>query len=145
MTASQFITIPEDGRQTMKNVSRASGFFGALILVIAAAACDEDPTSQSLGTASFIQPSFTVVNTAANTPFSLTATVRDAQLNQLGMQIEAASSNATLVRIDTTRFVPELNETRYVMRAGVTTRRDSATVTLSASGLTKAVKVIVTP
>jgi hypothetical protein len=129
----------------MKTVSRAIKFFGAMMLVMAVAACDEDPTDSTLGTPSFIQPSFTVTNQPANTAFSLSATLRDPQLNQLGTQIEASSSNATLVRIDSTRFVAELNETRYFMKSGVTTRRDSATVTLSASSLTKTVKVIITP
>ena len=128
----------------MKNVSRTIRFVGAMLLVIAAAACSEDPTSGSLGNPSFIQPSFTTVNTTANTAFSLSATVRDAQLNQLGMEV-AASSSSALVRIDSTRYVSELNETRYFLKSGVTTRKDSATVTLTASGLTKAVKVVVSP
>jgi hypothetical protein len=128
----------------MKGILRALSCIGAFALVASAGACS-DPTSAAVGTPIAISPNFVQYHTTPNTQFTITAHLLDAELNSLNTQVAASVANAALVKTDSTVFVPEINETRFFFRAGTTTKIDSTAVTLTASGLTKNVEIVVSP
>jgi hypothetical protein len=128
----------------MKGFVRALSYVGAFALVASAAACT-DPTTAGVGTPINISPNFISYNAKSGTQFTLTAHLLDAELNSLGTKVDATIANTVLIKQDSAPFVPEINETRFFLKPSTVTKLDSTNVTLSAAGLTKVVKIYVSP
>jgi hypothetical protein len=107
--------------------------------VVLLAACSDDPTNQGSGDA------FAIVSNRASTiqgvgsAFTVTARVVDRAGTSLPVQVTATSSKVDVVAVDSFRYAPELQETRFYLR---TLKVDaSAPVVLTAASLTDTVEV----
>ena len=110
-------------------------------LALGLSACTDDPTDEGAGDAFAIVTSVSTAAQSVGGRFTVTAQVVDRMGTPLPIQITASSVEADVVAVDSTIFVPEIQETRFFLR---TLKVDAgAAVILSAGALTDTVNVTV--
>lgn len=115
-----------------------------LVASAGVAACDEDPTEAGTGEPEAIVTTLSQTTRARNTAFTITAYAVDKNLHRIPGALVATPASAA-VTLDSTRYVPELSETRIYLKTGATaTPAPGATVTITGQGLSKDLKVIIT-
>ena len=122
------------------------GKFARLLVLVAplaltVAACSDDPTSEGVGDAFAIVTNKSATTIAVGGTFTVVAQVVDRAGTPLPMAVTVTSVNTTSVANDSTRFVPELQETRIYARA--LKAAANAPLILTAGALTDTVKVTV--
>jgi hypothetical protein len=103
------------------------------------AACSDDPTDEGSGDAFAIVTNRSSTEQGAGSAFTLTATVVDRLGTPLPIQVVATSGVPTSVVVDSTRYVPELQETRFYLRSLAVNA--AVPVVLTAEMLTDTVEV----
>lgn len=115
-----------------------------LVATAGVAACDEDPTSEGVGEPEAIVTTLSQTTRARNTAFTITAFAVDKNLHRIPGALTVTPADANVI-VDSTRYVPELSETRLYLKTGATAvPAPGATVTVTGQGLTKDLKVIIT-
>ena len=110
-------------------------------LALTLAACSDDPTSEGVGDAFAIVTNKSATTLGVGETFTLVAQVVDRAGTPLPIQVQATSAKPASVVLnnDSTKFVPELQETRFQAR---TLKVDaSAPLILTAGALTDTVFV----
>jgi len=130
----------------MKGFTRTLAYIAALGVAVVLTACS-DPTSGGIGKPTYIDPNCTRCNVRVNGTVTVTAFVRDDERNSLpdASSMSAVLSSSTLLHQDSTHYVIELSQQQFFLKAGASTKLDSAKVTLTSGSLSKDVWVIVNP
>jgi hypothetical protein len=131
---------------TLENFEMKIGKFARLLVLVAPlaltlAACSDDPTSEGVGDAFAIVTNKSATTAAVGDKFTVVAQVIDRAGTPLPIQVTVTAGNAAAVTNDSTRFVPELQETRIYARAVKAVA--SAPLILTAGALSDTVKVTV--
>lgn len=107
------------------------------------AACDEDPTAAGVGEPEAIVTTLSQTSRARNTAFTIIAYAVDKNLHRIPGALSVTPSPG--VTVDSTKYIPELTETRLYLRTGGTAApAPGVTVTIQGHNLTKDLKVIIT-
>lgn len=107
------------------------------------AACDEDPTSSGVGEPEAIVTTLSQTSRARNTPFTITAYAVDKNLHRIPGALSVTPSPG--VTVDSTKYIPELSETRLYLRTGGTAApAPGVTVKVQGHSLEKDIQVIIT-
>lgn len=108
-------------------------------LAVINSACSEDPTDEGRGDAFAIVTNRSSTEQGVGSEFTVTATVVDRLGTPLPIAVAATSSVPTSVTVDSTVFVPELQETRFYLRSLEVNA--AVPVVLTAAALTDTVEV----
>ena len=113
----------------------------ALVAALGAVACSDDPTEANSGEPFAIVTDRTQITVARNTSTAITAYTIDQNNRRIPGALTATVTAP--VSLDSTKYVPELTETRFFVR-GTAAAPNGVDMTISGpSGLTKTTHVIV--
>ena len=113
----------------------------ALVAALGAVACSDDPTEANSGEPFAIVTDRTQITVARNTSTAITAYTIDQNNRRIPGALTATVTAP--VSLDSTKYVPELTETRFFVR-GTAAAPNGVDMTISGpSGLTKTAHVIV--
>lgn len=121
---------------------RALALAAAATMLIVTA-CEDDPVSNGAGEPAFLSVSVKTTYLGPEDVLGVTAYVADAQGARLPIEITANASDPSIVAVSDVTYLPELQETHFVLAAG--SRFGTGQVIFSAGGLTDTASVRVVP
>lgn len=121
------------------SIARGFAYLAPLALVLSA--CKDSPTADDTGEPYAIVSNTSALFLAPNSNFTVVASVIDRFNGRLAQELTLTSATATAIQIDSTRYLPELAETRFYdkLAAGQTA---PAQIFLSAGSVQDTVNVV---